>query len=41
MIDGEAFDPAHSGLEVAMRKVGLMRGGWARLESLDAIVFGS
>ena len=41
VVDGEAFDPAHSGLEVAMRKVGRTHGGWARLESLDAIVFGS
>ena len=41
VIDGEAFDPARSGLEVRMRKVARVRGGWAGLESLDAIVFGS
>ena len=41
VIGGEAFDPARSGLDVAMRKNRRTRGGWVRLESLDAIVFGS
>ena len=34
VIDGAAFDPALSGLEVAMREGAGARGGWARVESL-------
>ena len=34
VIDGAAFDPALSGLEVTMREGVAARGGWARVESL-------
>ena len=37
--DGDAFDPARSGLAVAARTDGLARGGRARLERLDAFLF--
>ena len=37
--DGAAFDPALSGLEVAMRHGGCSPGGWVLVESLDSIVF--
>ena len=39
VIDGAAFDPAHSGLEVAMRQGVGARSGWVRVESLDHILF--
>ena len=39
VIDGAAFDPALSGLEVVMRKGGSSPGGWVLVESLDPIVF--
>ena len=37
--DGEAFDPAQSGLEIAVVISGVPRNGWTRVESLDATVF--
>ena len=37
--DGAAFDPALSGLEVAMRQGGSSPDGWVLLKSLDRIVF--
>ena len=40
VLDGAAFDPAHSGLAVAMRQGVRGRRGWVRVESLDGIVFG-
>ncbi|MDE2992071.1 MAG: hypothetical protein OXU21_13585 [Chloroflexota bacterium] len=40
VIDGGAFDPALSGLEVARRQVERAHRGWVRIESLDGIVFG-
>ena len=40
VIDGAAFDPAHSGLEVAMRQGVDARGGWVRVEGLGPVVFG-
>ena len=39
VIDGGAFDPAHGGLEVAMRQGVCARSGWVLVESLDGIVF--
>lgn len=39
VVDGAAFDPALSGLEVAMRQGPRARGGWVVVESLDGIVF--
>ena len=39
VIDGAAFDPALSGLEVRMRQGEGARGGWVRLKSLERIVF--
>ena len=39
VIDGAAFDPALSGLEVVMPKGGSSPGGWVLVESLDPIVF--
>ena len=39
VIDGAAFDPALSGLEVAMRQGGSSPDGWVLVESLDPIVF--
>ena len=39
VIDGTAFDPALSGLEVRSRQGGQARGGWVRLRSLEPIVF--
>ena len=39
VIDGAVFDPAHSGLEVAMRQGVRARSGWVRVESLGRIVF--
>ena len=39
VIDGAAFDPAHSGLEVAMRQGVCTRSGWVLVGSLDGIVF--
>ena len=38
VIDGTAFDPAQSSLEVKMRQAELARGRWARLKSLQPIV---
>ena len=35
---GEAFEPARSGLEIAVVIGGVPQSGWARVESLDAIV---
>ena len=40
VIDGSAFDPAQSGLEVAGRRSVHARSGWVRVESLDRVVFG-
>ena len=40
VIDGAAFDPALSGLEVAMRQGVRARSGWVRIESLERIDFG-
>ena len=40
VIDGAGFDPAHSGLEVAMRQSVRARSGWVRVESLGRFVFG-
>ena len=39
VIDGAAFDPAHSGLEVQMWQGVCARSGWVLVESLDGIVF--
>ena len=39
VIDGAAFDPALSGLEVRLRQAGHARGNWVRLTSLHPIVF--
>ena len=39
VFDGAAFDPAHSGLEVAMRQGVRARSGWVLVNSLDGIVF--
>ncbi len=36
--DGNAFDPARSGLEIAAVSGGVPRSGWTRVECLDAIV---
>ncbi len=38
VIDGTAFDPAQSSLEVKMRQAEPARGRWARLKSLEPIV---
>ena len=38
VIDGAAFDPAHSGLEVVIRRGVRARSGWVLVESLDGIV---
>ena len=38
VIDGAAFDPALSGLEVRMRWGGHARGNWVRLRSLEPVV---
>ena len=40
VIDGAAFDPAHSGLEIARRQGERARRSWVRIESLVGIVFG-
>ena len=40
VLDGAAFDPALSGLEVAQRQGVGARSGWLRVESLEGIVFG-
>lgn len=40
VIDGAAFNPALSGLEVAMRRGVGERSGWVRVESLVQVVFG-
>ena len=40
VLDGAAFDPARSGLEVAMREAVDARSGWVRIEALEGIVFG-
>jgi len=40
VIDGAAFDPALSGLEVARRQGERARRGWVRIEGLDGVVFG-
>ena len=40
VLDGAAFDPALSGLEVATRRGVGARRGWRRVESLEGIVFG-
>ena len=39
VIDGAAFDPVLSGLEVRKPRGGRERGGWVRLTSLERIVF--
>ena len=39
VFDGAAFDPAQSGLEVAMRQGVRARSGWVLVNSLDDIVF--
>ena len=39
-LDGAAFDPALSGLEVAVREGVGARSGWRHVESLEGIVFG-
>ena len=40
VFDGDAFDPARSGLEIAARTDGHARGGRGRLEKLDRVLFG-
>ena len=40
VIDGAAFDPALSGLEVATARGAGGRSRWVRVESLDRMVFG-
>ena len=40
VIDGAAFDPVHSGLEVATRQSDRSRSGWVRIASLERLVFG-
>ena len=40
VLDGAAFDPAHSGLEVAQRQGVGARNACLRVESLEGIVFG-
>ena len=40
VLDGAAFDPAVSGLEVARRRGAGARSGWRRVESLEGVVFG-
>ena len=37
--DGKAFDPARSGLEIAVPADAACPGEWVRVESLDGIVF--
>ena len=40
VIDGAAFDPALSGLEVALRQGGSSPDGWVLLKNLDPVVSG-
>ena len=41
VIDGAAFDPALSGLQVRTRREGHVRARWVRLSSLETAVFGT